>query len=152
MPNTNLPAGAPGEEQTQDGMFRWVEETRKKSILRSRNGDTCGVVERIDVRWIAGVYLSEEYLDTGIYGTEEAARRSVEVFWQTAAQIAKALGLCEPKSALVACFAVQDAAGHDHVYETPEVACRFRIASDGSLRDVVDMDGNPVTIRKAELS
>jgi hypothetical protein len=31
-------------------------------------------------------------------------------------------------------------------------AVRFRISSDGSLRDVVDMDGNPVEIRKAERS
>lgn len=71
MPETKLPAGAPGEKQNQDGMFQ-------------------------------------------------------------------------------ATFTVKDSAGREHTYEGPEVTCKFRIASDGSLRNVTDMDGNPVEIRRAK--
>lgn len=71
MPNTNQPAGAPGEKQNQDGMFQ-------------------------------------------------------------------------------ATFTVKDSAGREHTYERPDVTCKFRIASDGSLRDVVDMDGNAVEIRRVK--
>lgn len=48
------------------------------------------------------------------------------------------------------CFTVTDSTGREHAYESPEVTCKFRIASNGSLRDVVDMGGNPVDIRRAK--
>ncbi len=57
---------------------------------------------------------------------------------------------CEAEGDSTNHFTVTDAAGNLHTYERPDCACRFRIASDGSLREVVDLDGNPVEIRSVK--
>ena len=145
---------APPEKQKQDGMFRWVQANPQSTVLMA--GDVgCGIVDRRGKNTWAAVYVSDECHCLRLESPEAAldeAKDAVEEWWLSAAATAKALGLCEPDADPVPCFAVKDAAGHDHVYVTPEKAVRFRIASDGSLRDVVDVDGNPVETRKAERS
>jgi len=154
MPNDKT-AGAPGDKQNQDGMFRW-ERYQVGAYLFTPSGN---VVAQVQFRSYSGpsgsnyecwIWVDKKPNLAGICMSMEIAMQSAEFWWRAAAKTAKEMGLCEPTADPAPCFAVKDAAGHDHVYVTPEKTCRFRIASDGSLRDAVDMDGNPVEIRKVE--
>ncbi len=154
MPDTNLPAGAAGKEQKQDVMFRW-ELLPRGAFMSTSSGKIVGEVIRAqypDTFWRVRMVFGAYSITIRRAKTRKAGIRDVEDCWRAIARTAKALGLYEPKSGSVPCFAVKDSAGHDHVYETPAVDCWVRIASDGSLRDVVDLEGNPFEIRKVERS
>ena len=84
-------------QRNGDGMFRWDQETRKRSVLISAKGTQCGEVERLDDTWRA--YLNIEvrkgvdFLCIGYFGTESVARQAVIDWWTYAAEQARGLGL-----------------------------------------------------------
>ena len=147
----NFGAPAPAIKQKQGIVFRWYRLKRGRLQLNCVNGRGMGEVRPplSDGRFSAYISVAQGQLNfCRTYKNEADACRAIEKWWLRVDARLQA----ERPSGPVPCFAVKDSAGRDHIYETPAVACRVRIASDGSLRDVVDVDGNPVETRKAERS